>query len=93
MTIAIFISITFGDGLAPVGTTFKVNMLSVGASVDDVCVNALTTILGVEVLVEGTEGKAITVRDTGQTPGSVLLNGGGFKVVDFRVLLNVVDLE
>lgn len=93
VTIAIYIFITFGDGLAPVGTTFKVNMVGVGAGVDDVRINTLTTILGVEVLVKGTEGEAITVRDTGQTPGSVFLNGGGIKVVDLRVLLNVVDLE
>jgi hypothetical protein len=93
VTIAIYIFITFGDGLAPVGTTFKVNMVGVGAGVDDVRINTFTTILGVEVLVKGTEGEAITVRDTGQTPGSVFLNGGGIKVVDLRVLLNVVDLE
>jgi hypothetical protein len=64
VTVSILISIALGDSLAPVGATFKVNVLGVGASVDDVRINTLTTILGVQVLVEAAEGKAITVRDT-----------------------------
>ena len=55
MSIAINIFITLGNCLAPVGTTFEVNVLDVGASIDDVCVNTLTTILGIEVLVEVAE--------------------------------------
>lgn len=93
VTVAILISITFGDGLAPVGTTLKVDVVGVGTGVDDVRIDTLTAVLGVQVLVEGTEGEAVTVGDTGQTPGGVLLNGGVIKVVDLRVLLNILNLE
>jgi hypothetical protein len=93
VTISILISIALGDSLAPVGTTFKVNVRSVGTGIDDVRIDTLTTLLSVQVLVEATKGKAITVGDTCKTPGSVLLNGGTLKVVDLRVLLNVFDLR
>jgi hypothetical protein len=69
-------------------------MLGVGASVDDVDVDTLTTVGGIEVFVPGAEAQRIAVRDTSKTPGGVLL---GLVViaaqgVDLRVALNVVDL-
>ena len=67
-------------------------MVNVGTSIDDIGVDALTTILGVKVLVEATKGKTVTVRDTSQTPGGILLDGRVLKVVDLRVLLDVLDL-
>jgi hypothetical protein len=92
VTVTILILVTLGDGLAPVGTALKVNVVDVGTSVNHVGINTLTTILGVQVLVEATEGEAVTVRDTCQTPWSVLLNSWVLEVVDLRVLLNILDL-
>jgi hypothetical protein len=94
VAVAILIGIAVGDGLAPVCATLKVDVLGVGASVDDVDVDTLTTVGGIEVLVPGAEAQRIAVRDTGKTPGGVLL---GLVViaaqgVDLRVALNVVDL-
>lgn len=44
VTVAILVNIASGDGLAPVSTAFKVDVLGVGASVNDVDVDALTTV-------------------------------------------------
>ena len=74
MAVAILIGIAVGDGLAPFRATLKVDMLGVCAGVDDVDVNAFTTIGGVEVLVPGAEAQGVAVRDTGKTPGGVLLD-------------------
>lgn len=93
VAIAIDIVITSRDGLTPRGTTLEVNVVGVGASVNDVDVNTLTAIIGIEVFVEGTKAQAVTVGDTGQTPGGVLLNGRVFHRVDFGVPLNVFDLD
>jgi hypothetical protein len=61
VSVAILIGIALGDGLSPRRTTLEVDVVNVGAGVDDVDVNALATVLGVEVLVEGTEAQAVTV--------------------------------
>jgi hypothetical protein len=68
VAVAILISIAVGDSLAPLGTTLKVDVLGVCASVDDVNINTLTTVSGVEVLVPGAEAQGVAVRDTGKTP-------------------------
>ncbi len=74
VAVAILVSIAVGDGLAPLGATLKVDVLGVCASVDDVNVNTLTTVGGVEVLVPGAEAQGVAVRDTGETPWGVLLD-------------------
>jgi hypothetical protein len=74
VAVAILVGIAVGDGLAPLGTTLKVDVLSVCASVDDVNVNTLTTVGGVEVLVPGAEAQGVAVRDTSKTPWGVLLD-------------------
>jgi hypothetical protein len=78
VAIAILVSIAVGDGLAPFRATLKVDVLCVCAGVDDVDINALTTVGGVEVLVPGAEAQGVAVRDTGETPGRVLLDLGVF---------------
>lgn len=92
VTIAIEIFVVGRDCLAPSGTALKVNVVNVDTSVNGVGVNTLTTLGGIEVLVEVAEGQAITVRDTSQTPGGVLF-GGPFHSVNFGVPLDVVDLH
>lgn len=92
VAVTIGILIVAGDSLAPGGTTFKVDMVDVDTSINSVSVNTLTAFGGIEVLVEGAEGEAITVRDTSQTPRGVLL-GDLLHGVDFGVLLDVFDLE
>ena len=94
VAVAILIGIAVGDGLAPVCATLEVDVLGVGASVDDVDVDTLTTIGGIEVLVPGAEAQRIAVRDTGKTPGGVLLGLVviAAKGVYLRVALNVIDL-
>jgi hypothetical protein len=73
VTVAILIGIAAGDGLAPVCATLKVDVLVVGTSVDDIDVDTLTTVGGVEVLVPGAEAQRIAVRNAGKSPWSVLL--------------------
>lgn len=74
VAIAIDIGIAGGDGLAPLGTAIEIDVVDVGASVNNVGINTLTTLSGVQVLVEGGEAQSITVRDTSQTPRGGLLN-------------------
>ena len=92
VSVTIDILVTLGNGLAPVGTALKVNVVNVGTSVNHVGIDTLTAILGIEVLVEGAKGEAVTVGDTGQTPGGVLLNLGVGVVADLGVLLDVLNL-
>jgi len=69
-------------------------VVDVGTGIDDVDVNALATVLGVEVLVEGAEAQAVAVGDTGEAPGSVLLDLGlvAAQSVDFLISLDELDL-
>ena len=64
MTIAIGVLIIGRDCLSPMSTTLEVNVINVGASIDDVSVNTLTTIVSIEVFVECPEVETISVRDT-----------------------------
>jgi hypothetical protein len=93
VSVAVLICITLRDGLAPRRTTLKVDVLSVGAGVDDVDIDALATVLSVEVLVEGAEAQAVTVGDTGEAPGCVLLDLRlRAENVNLLVSLNELDL-
>lgn len=104
VTVAILIGIAGGDGLTPVGTTLEVNVVDVGASVNNVGIDTLTTIGRVEVLVEGTEVEGVAVGDTGKTPRSLSLGlavalvlsdhvlGNRDHGVDKSVSLNELDL-
>lgn len=92
VTIAIEIFIVGRDCLAPSGTALEVNVVNVDTRVNGVGVNALTPLGGIQVLVEVTEGQAITVRDTSQTPRGVLF-GGPFHGVNFGIPLDVIDLH
>ena len=93
VSVAILICITLRNGLAPRCATLEVDVVNVGAGVDDVDVNTLTTVLGVEVLVEGAEAQAVAVGDTGETPGSVLLDLGlRLEHVDLLISLDEFDL-
>ena len=93
VSIAISVFIVGRDSLSPVGTALEVNMVNADTSVDGVGINTITTISGIQVFVEGTKGEAVPMGDTGQTPGSTLLDFGVFfHRVDFRVLLNEFDL-
>ena len=94
MSIAVQIFIANRNRLAPVSTAFKVNVFNVCASINDIGVDTLAGILRVEVFVECSEGEAITVGDTSETPWSVLLE---FRIlflesVDLRVKLDIFDL-
>jgi hypothetical protein len=84
VAIAINIFIASRYGLAPVGTAFEVNMINVGTSVNNVSVNTLTAVGGVEVLVEVAEVQGVAVGDTGEAPRSVFLEG--------RIFFEGVDL-
>jgi hypothetical protein len=52
VSVAIGIFISGGNGLSPLGTAFEVDMVNVGAGVNDVGVDALAAILGVQVFVK-----------------------------------------
>jgi len=44
VAVAVLVFVTLGDGLAPLGTTLEVDVVNVGAGVNNVDINALTTI-------------------------------------------------
>jgi len=64
MSVAILISVALGNGLGPVRSALEVDVLDVGAGVDDIDVDALTTVIRKQVLVEGAEAQRLAVRDT-----------------------------
>jgi len=51
MAVPILIGIAVRNGLAPFGTALEVDVLGVGAGVDDVYVDTLATVGGIEVFV------------------------------------------
>ena len=61
VTIAILVFVSFRDGLAPMCTSFKVPVSSIGARIDDVDVNAFTAIMRVQILVECAKCETTTV--------------------------------
>lgn len=63
MAITINIFIVVGHGLAPNGTTFKLDVIDVDTSVDDVDVDTFTAMLVVDVLSESTEREFGSVTD------------------------------
>lgn len=94
MTIAVGIFISIRNGLAPRSTTFELDVIDVGASVDNVDIYTLAAITIVEVLVESAEAKAVAMRDTGKTPWSADLGRAiiGLQGMDLRVFLNIGNL-
>jgi hypothetical protein len=89
VSVSVLVGITLGDSLTPRRTTLEVDVVDVGTSVHDVDINALATVLGVQVLVKGAEAQAVAVGDTGETPRSVLLDLRlGAKNVDFLIPLD-----
>jgi hypothetical protein len=56
VSISILISIIGGDGFAPVCSPIEIDMIDVGSSIDNIDINPLTRIRGIQVLVEITEG-------------------------------------
>jgi len=94
VSVAILISVALRNGLAPRCATLEVNVVYVGARVDDVDVNTLAAAVRVEVFVEVAEGEAAAMRDASKTPGSVLLDGRvrGAESVDLLISLDKFDL-
>lgn len=65
MTNTIFILVV-GDRHTPARATLKLNMLDIDASVDDISVNTLTTLIVIDVLVEGIKGQLGPMTCTSQ---------------------------
>lgn len=93
VSVAILVSIVLRDGLAPGRASLEVDVVDVGASVNDIDINALATVSSVEVLVEGAEREAIAMRDTSQTPWGVLLKLWIGEGMNLLVLLNELNLR
>jgi hypothetical protein len=55
VSVSILVRITAGDGLAPFGTALEVNVVDVGAGVDNVDIDTLATFAVIQVLVEAAE--------------------------------------
>lgn len=89
VAIAVLVLVAGRDGLSPLGTTLEVDVLNVGTSVNDVGINTLTTLSGVEVLVEGAEVEGISVRDTSKTPRGLLLSLGRARILNNDVVLGL----
>lgn len=93
VTIAVFIVIAQGNGLAPVSTTLKVNVFDVRAGINDVYIHTFTPIGRVQVLVERAEAQGVSMRDPGKAPGSVGFNFRILHGVNLGVFLDEVDLD
>lgn len=90
MTVAVGVLVTLGDGLAPNGTAFKVLVLDVDTSVNNVSGHTGTGVRVISVGLVLLGGWVLAVRDTGDTPGrDVALD---IKGVEDLVLLYVSDL-
>ena len=72
MSIPVLVGIIGWDGLSPACSAFEVNVFNVGSRVNNVNVNTLTRVFGVEVLVEVAEGQRVSVRNTSEAPWGVL---------------------
>ena len=73
VSVSISILVASWDSLPPVGTTLEVDVLGVGSGVNDIDINTLSSVLGVEVLVEGGERETLSVGNTSKTPWGVVL--------------------
>lgn len=93
VSVSILISIAGRDGLSPVSTALKVDVINVRAGVNDVDIDTLTSVSLVNVLVEVAEVEALLVRDTCQTPRSRVLNDGVLVGKDLGILLDVRNLR
>lgn len=67
VTVVVLVNIVLRNGLAPEGTALELGMVDVDTSVDDIDVDALTTIGRVLVTSEGTEGEPGAVANTCET--------------------------
>lgn len=67
VTVVVLIDIVLRNGLAPRGTALELGVVDVDTSVDDVNVDALTTIGRVLIASEGTEGEPGAVANTCET--------------------------
>lgn len=86
VTVAVLVLVTLGSSVAPLGTALKVDVGDVGAGVNNIGIDTLTTLLGVQVLVEGTEAESLAVGDASETPGSLLLGLGAARVLGDSIL-------
>ena len=67
VAITIVINIVGGNSLTPGRTAFKLHVLDVDTSINDINIDAITAVSIVEVLCEGAESKLGAVTDAGQT--------------------------
>lgn len=63
MTVSVLIDIIGGHGLSPHGTTLKFDVVDVDTGVDDIDINALSTLFLVNVLVERAESQLLVMAD------------------------------
>jgi hypothetical protein len=61
VSVSVLISIVGGNSLAPVCTALEVDVVDIGSGVNDIDIDTLTRIRGIEVLVEVTEAQALSV--------------------------------
>ena len=64
VAITILIWISRGNSLAPLGTTFEVDVVDIGAGINDVDIDALAAVVRVDIFIKIAKAKSITVRDT-----------------------------
>lgn len=64
VAVAVNVIVTLGNSLSPASTAFKVDVVDVGAGINNIGIDTLTTLGSVDVLVECAEVELVTVRDT-----------------------------
>ena len=67
VTVAVLINVILGNGLAPRSAAFEFNMVNVDASVDNVDIDAITTLRVIEVLGESAKSQPWAMADAGET--------------------------
>jgi hypothetical protein len=93
VTIAVYIFVTGRNRFPPMGTALKVIVINVGAGVNNININILTTVGLVDVFVVGTEVQTLLVRDTGKTPRGRVFSYRILESIDLGVFLNVGNLR
>ena len=61
MAVAIFVYIIVGDGLAPMSSSLEIDMVDVCAGIDNVDIDAVTSVVRIKVFVESSEAEALTM--------------------------------
>ena len=92
VTVAVLVFVIKRYCFTPRSSTFKIDVLDIGSSVNDVDIDTFSAFSSVKIFVEGTEAQALSMRYSSEAPRGTLLEFPVFGSMDNRVSFNVIDL-